>query len=118
MADQRYADISWEGDSKEVLSGFPVEVKETLGYSLRRIQGGMLPACDCRPMTSVGMRVWELKTQDSATWYRIMYLTKIGNVVYVLHAFEKATPKTSQNDIHTAKSRLKEVQLRLRESRR
>ena len=117
MEDQHPTAIHWEGNSKAVLSDFPAEVKATLGYSLRRLQNGQTPTCDTRAMSSIGSGVWELKTDDARTWYRLLYLSKIGNVIYVLHAFEKASTKTSQRDIDTAKARLKEVRQRIREQK-
>ena len=109
------AEIAWEGDSKEVLSAFPSEVKSTFGFSLRRLQNGELPRCGVRPMASIGKGVWELKTDDVRTWYRVMYLSQIRGVIYVLHAFEKDSAKTGRRDIDIAKNRLKDVHQRLRE---
>lgn len=68
-------------------------------------------------MPSVGKGVWELKEGDGRTWYRVMYLTRINNVIHVLHCFEKDSRKTDKRDIETAKSRLSEVQRRIRELR-
>ena len=59
------AQINWVGDAKEVLSAFPHEIKGVFGYSLRRLQKGLLPDCDARRMESVGKGVWELKTADA-----------------------------------------------------
>jgi phage-related protein len=112
------ADIAWEGDSKEVLSSFPAEVKSTFGFSLRRLQNGELPRCGVRAMASVGKGVWELKTDDARTWYRVLYLSQIQGAIYVLHAFEKNSRKTDRRDIEIAKERLKAVQQRVREGGR
>lgn len=109
------AQIAWEGDSKQVLSSFPDDVKATLGFSLRQIQNGRRPVCDARVMPSVGDGVWELKEADQRTWYRVMYLSVINNVIHVLHCFEKDSRKTDRRDIETAKTRLKDVRRRLRE---
>lgn len=65
-------------------------------------------------MPSVGKGVWELKDGDARTWYRVMYLTRINNIVHVLHCFEKDSRKTDKRDIAVAKTRLSEVQQRLR----
>ncbi len=108
------AQIHWVGDAKEVLSAFPQEVKGVFGYSLRRLQKGLLPDCDARRMESVGKGVWELKTSDERTWYRVIYLTRIGDALYILHAFEKSSRKTDQRDLEVAKSRLKLVLAQLR----
>ncbi|MGA9071726.1 MAG: type II toxin-antitoxin system RelE/ParE family toxin [Terracidiphilus sp.] len=112
------AEIAWEGDSKEILSDFPAEVKSTFGFSLRRLQNGELPRCGVRPMASVGKGVWELKTDDDRTWYRVMYLSQIYGVIYVLHAFEKDSTKRDRRDIEIAKDRLKIVHQRLRDGGR
>jgi phage-related protein len=104
-----YAQILWVGDAKEALSAFPQQVKSVLGYSLRRLQKGLLPDCDARRMESIGNGVWELKTADERTWYRVIYLARIGDALYVLHAFEKSSRKTDRRDLEIAKSRLKLV---------
>ena len=111
---QEFAEIHWTGDAKEVLSSFPSEVKSVLGYALRRLQQGLLPDCDARRMESIGKAVWELKTADERTWYRVIYLTRIGDALYVLHAFEKKSRKTGWRDLKIAKSRLQSVQAQLR----
>jgi phage-related protein len=112
-----FAQIHWMGDAKEVLSAFPQEIKSVLGYSLRRLQKGLLPDCDARRMETVGRGVWELKTADERTWYRVIYLTQIGDALYVLHAFEKSSRKTDRRDLEIAKSRLGSVLAELRYAR-
>jgi len=111
------AEILWEGDSKDVLSSFPHDIKVTLGFSLRQIQNGKRPRCDHRPMSSVGKGVWELKEGDSRTWYRVMYLAKIHNAIHVLHCFEKDSRKTDRRDLESARKRLQEVHQRIHKSK-
>lgn len=111
---KEYAEIRWVGDAKDVLSAYPQEIKGVFGYSLRRLQKGLLPDCDARRMESVGKGVWELKTADERTWYRVIYLTRIGDELYVLHAFEKSSRKTDRRDLEIAKSRLRLVLAQLK----
>jgi phage-related protein len=111
---REFTQIHWVGDAKESLSAFPDTVRSVLGYSLRRLQKGLLPDCDARRMESVGKGVWELKAADERTWYRVIYLTRIGDALYVLHAFEKSSRKTDRRDLGIAKSRLKTVLVQLR----
>jgi phage-related protein len=66
-------------------------------------------------LSSVGTGVWELKEGDSRTWYRIMYLARIENVVHVLHCFEKDSRKTDRRDIQTARARLSHALQRIKE---
>lgn len=111
---QEFAEIHWIGDAKVVLSAFPQDVKSVFGYSLRRLQKGLIPDCDARRLESVGRGVWELKTADERTWYRVIYLTRIGDALYVLHAFEKSSRKTDRRDLEIAKSRLKVLRAQLK----
>lgn len=111
------ADVVWLGDSREVLRAFPKRPQQHLGYALYQVQLGQSPP-DSKPMTTVGPGVYELREQDERAWYRVIYLKKIRNVVYVLHCFKKQTGKTEQQDINTAKERLKRLQERQRQEQR
>ena len=62
--------------------------------------------------------MWELRESDERTWYRLLYLTQIGNTIYVLHCFEKATAKTPLRDKNLAVKRLQDVRERLRKGKR
>jgi phage-related protein len=111
------AEVHFEGDSLEVLSAFPPTVKQALGFTLRQLQLGREPACQTRSMRSIGPGVFELKESDERTWYRAIYLSKVGNVIYVLHCFEKDSRKTDRRDIEIASQRLKLVKQRIQEQR-
>lgn len=65
-------------------------------------------------MESIGRGVWELKTGDEHTWYRVIYMTRIGDALYILRAFEKSSRKTDRRDLAIAESRLKTVLAQLR----
>jgi phage-related protein len=68
-------------------------------------------------MQSIGAGVFELKEADERTWYRTIYLSKVGNAIYVLHCFEKDSRKTDRRDIEVARNRLKIVGQRLQEQK-
>ena len=104
--------IAWEGDSKEVMSSFPDTPKKNLGFDLRLLQQGQQPT-DYRPMTSVAPGVFELRDQDDRAWYRVIYLSRVRNVIHVLHCFEKKSRETPLKEINTALQRLKAVRARL-----
>jgi phage-related protein len=109
-------DVVWEGDSLEVIRDFPMSVRQDLGAELWRLQIGLRPM-NSRPMPSIGDRVYELKEQDERSWYRVIYLAKIGNRIHVLHCFEKKSAKTGKNDLAVARARLKQVLVRLAEEK-
>ena len=64
---------------------------------------------DSKTMPSVGTGVREIRIRQASGPYRIIYLTTIGDVVHVLHAFQKKTQATAKRDIDLAKVRLKQI---------
>jgi len=111
------AEVHFEGNSLEVLSGFPDDIRKALGFSLWQLQNGLEPACGKRSLSSIGRGVYELKESDERTWYRAVFLAKIDNVIYVLHCFEKDSRKTSRRDLELARKRLALVNRRIQEER-
>jgi phage-related protein len=109
--------IAWEGDAKEVLSSFPDMAKRNLGFDLRLLQQGQQPT-DYRSMTSVGPGVFELRDQDERAWYRVIYLSRVRDVIHVLHCFEKKSRETPAREINTARLRLKAVRARMNEEKK
>jgi len=111
-----YARIAWEGDSKEILHSFPDRVRQNLGFQLWQLQQGERPT-DYRSLSSVGAGVFELRDQDERGWYRVVYLSRLRDVIYVLHCFEKKSREMPRKDFEKAKGRLKMVRARLAEER-
>jgi phage-related protein len=63
-------------------------------------------------MPTVGAGVREIRVQAGRA-FRVLYLAKFAEAIYVLHAFEKRTQRTSQVDLDLAQKRLRDL-LRLR----
>jgi len=55
-------------------------------------------------MSIVGQGVREIRIHTGME-HRLCYIAKFGEAVYVLHAFEKRTRKTSRHDIAVAQRR-------------
>ena len=112
------ATISWEGDSWRVLKTWPKAIQWDFGNSLREMQYGRAAKLQVRPMQSIGAGVFELKDADEKTWYRMVYLARIEDTIYVLDCFEKDTARTERKDLRTAESRLSQVKQRILEERK
>ena len=108
----RYATVVWEGDSKEVLQSFPDAVRQSLGFQLWQLQQGERPN-DYSPLPSIGAGIFELRDQDERAWYRVIYLSRINDVIYVLHCFEKKSREIPRRDFEKTRQRLKAVKARL-----
>ena len=82
------------------------------------MQQGRSPKLDVRPMPAIGEGVFELKDSDERAWYRMIYLARKNDVIFVLDCFEKDSRKTEKHDIMRARARFKQVRQRLTEERK
>lgn len=60
-------------------------------------------------MNTVGQGVKEIRIRDAAGAFRIMYVAKFADAVYVLHCFQKKTEKTSKADLNLAAKRYRDL---------
>lgn len=109
--------ISWEGDSLDVLKSWPRDIQRDFGLSLLKLQEGERPTLPTRPMQSIAQGVFELKAADDAAWYRVIYLSRIEDTIYVLDSFTKNTRKTEKNDLNRARARQSQVRRRLQKEK-
>src|ERR1700730_13918681 len=101
--------LDWVGASKRDFLGFPEPVKDEMGNALGLAQfGGKHPAA--KPWKGLGAGVFEVVEDHDGNTYRAVYAVRFREVVYVLHAFQKKSPKgvkTARNDILLFETRLK-----------
>jgi len=60
-------------------------------------------------MTKVGAGVREIRVRDEQGIFRVIYVAKFADAVFVLHCFQKKTQKTSKADLDLASRRYKEL---------
>lgn len=95
------------GSSLDDLKGFPAEARREVGFELHAVQSGLMPT-DFKPMLSVGSGAYEIRVHVLGEW-RVIYVAKLHDAVYVLHAFQKKTQKTKREDIELATRRYKQI---------
>lgn len=101
-------DLLWRGSSYKDLLSFPDEARREAGYQLGFIQLGFEPS-DWKPMSSIGLGVKEIRIHVKGE-FRVLYIAKYKEMIYVLHAFQKKSQKTPNRDMDIAKTRLRELQ--------
>jgi len=99
--------LNFVGSSLDDLRNFPDEARRAAGFELRAVQNGLEPS-DWKPMQVIGPGVKEIRIHVLGEW-RVIYVAKLRNAVYVLHAFQKKTRKTSQRDIDLARQRYRQI---------
>ena len=94
------------------ITRFPVKVQRSVGFALSAAQyGGKHPAA--KPWKGEGPGVLEVVKDYDGDTYRAIYTVRFANAVYVLHAFQKKSPRgieTRQSDIALVRERLKVAQ--------
>ncbi len=86
----------------------PTEARHALGLELMAVQYGAEPA-DVKPMSSVGAGAHEIRYRDANGAFRVIYVAKFADAIYVLHAFQKKTQRTPQPDVDLAASRYRKL---------
>ena len=108
MYNSRVKAIVFIGRSIDFIRAFPAEAKREAGFQLNKIQHGYDPT-DWMPMKTVGVGAREIRICDSEGIFRVIYVAKFEEAVYVLHAFSKKTQKTSKSDIEIARAAYKKA---------
>jgi len=101
-------EIRWIGSSYDDLLAFPNEPRKKAGFQLGKVQAGLDPE-DWKPFDDVGAGTKEIRIKDSQGIYRVMYVAKFEEAVYVLHCFQKKTVATSKHDKDIAEARYRAV---------
>ncbi len=96
--------LNFRGSALADLRAFPATVRQEVGYQLDKVQRGLEPK-DWKPMAAVGQGVREIRIRDANGAFRVIYVAKLAEAVYVLHCFQKKTQKTSKADLDLAEAR-------------
>lgn len=97
--------VTWLGDSQEQVQGFSAGPRREVGFELWEVQQDKEPS-DWKPMPSIGLGVNEIRAR-AGNAYRLIYVARFAEAVYVLHAFEKKSRKTSKPDLELARKRFR-----------
>ena len=82
-------EIRWIGSSYVDILDFPLaSEKKEAGFQLGKVQTGLDPD-DWKPFGKVGSGTREIRLGDANGIYRVMYVAKFEEAIYVLHCFQK-----------------------------
>lgn len=105
--------VEFCGSALADLRAFPDAVRREAGFQLDRVQHGRDPG-DWRPMTSIGAGVREIRIRGADGAFRVIYVAKFAEAVFVLHCFQKKSQKTSREDLDLAAERYKVLRKELK----
>ena len=105
--------VVFRGRALDDLRAFPEAARRQAGFQLDLVQNGREPI-DWKPISSIGAGVREIRIRDEAGAFRIIYVAKFADAVFVLHCFEKKTQRTGRPDIELASRRYRDLVEELR----
>jgi len=100
--------VVFMGDALVQIRSFPPGARQDAGFQIDKVQRDELPD-EWKPMKTIGKSVREIRIKEASGQYRVIYLTRLKDSVYVLHAFQKKTRQTKKSDIDLARKRLREI---------
>lgn len=100
--------VEFRGSALDDLRTFPLAARREAGHQLDQVQRGREPD-DWKPMATVGPGVQEIRIRDAAGAFRVIYVAKFAEAIYVLHCFQKRTQKTSKADLDLATKRYRDL---------
>jgi phage-related protein len=101
------------GTALDDLRAFPVAARQKAGFQLDQVQQGKEPD-DWKPMSTIGTGVREIRVRDMDGAFRVIYVAKFEDTIYVLHCFQKKSQKTGKEDIDLATRRFKDLMKELK----
>ncbi len=103
--------IDWRGSSLRDIKDekiFTEDARREAGHQLGHVQVGLEPD-HWKPFNDVGAGTKEIIIDLDDGWFRVMYVAKFPEAVYVLHCFKKKTNTTSEQDKSIAAGRYKAI---------
>jgi phage-related protein len=98
--------LKFLGSSQDDIRAMPPHIRHALGVELMLVQFGGMPS-DFKSMPAVGTGAYEIRVRDANGAFRVIYVARFADAVYVLHAFRKKTRKTAKTDLDLAVHRYK-----------
>ena len=100
--------VEFLGGALDDLRAFPLAAKREAGHQIDQVQRGFDPD-DWKPMNTIGPGVREIRIRDASGAFRVIYIAKFADAIYVMHCFQKKTEKTSKVDLDLATKHYREL---------
>jgi phage-related protein len=113
-------ELTWLADTRSKVKSFPSGIRDEIGYALYTAQLGEMSA-KAKPLRGMGSGVLEISANDESGTYRAVYTVSIGDVIYVVHAFQKKSKTgvaTPAAEIELIRQRLKQMRSEVRNAKK
>lgn len=103
--------ISWVKSALKEFEGFPRVVQERIRFALEVASAGEMPDI-AKPLKGFDAGVFEVALAYRTDAFRAVYAVKLGDELWVLHAFQKKSKqgtKTPKHEIELVHQRIRRI---------
>ena len=103
--------VSWIKTARKDFEAFPLRAINRALDALTIVADGGTPDI-AKPLSGLGSGVWELAIKERGDAFRVVYVLKLGDEVWVVHAFQKKSTKgiaTPRHEIDLVRERIRKL---------
>ena len=100
--------LLWLAPVRKTVLDFPEPVRDSIFKALAVVERGVKPDC-AKPMHGIDSGLFELAIRHRTDAWRVVYAVKIGDDIWIIHAFQKKSKRgisTPANEIDIIRKRL------------
>lgn len=90
-SEEKLKEVFFLPQAERDIRKLPKGVRQDAGYNLYRVQRGDDPR-NFSPLSHLGSGVMEIRVDEDTDTYRVIYVAKFEEAIYVLDAFQKKSP--------------------------
>jgi phage-related protein len=105
-------EVAWIKGARRAFEQFPIEVQRRMARAIDVAARGEMAGI-ARPLRGLGSGVFEIALAYRSDAYRAVYAVKLGDPVWVIHAFQKKSRtgiRTPRQDMELVRQRLRRLQ--------
>jgi len=99
--------VAFIGRALDALKAFPDAARREAGFQIFNLQNGLDPD-DWKPLVGIGQGVMEIRIHEGGE-FRVVYVARMPEAVYLIHAFQKKSQATAKRNLETIKRRYTEM---------
>lgn len=98
----------WLETSRDDILKFPAAARRQAGFQLAKVEAGESPD-DWKALSAIGSGIVEIRIRGAEGIFRVVFVAKFAEAIYVLHCLQKKTQALTQHDVQIIARRYRAV---------
>jgi len=100
--------VQWLDKTLDEILEFPAPIRRQAGFQLAKVESGESPD-DWKSLSGIGSGIIEIRLRGTEGIFRVVFVAKFPEAIYVLHCFQKKTQALSKHDVQIISRRYRAV---------